>query len=59
MYGSYPEISVTARYLIPQIKRIFFFNTKTKSLLKKISAEEMKDISNSILGKSNQKLNHV
>ena len=49
MYGSYPEISVTARYLIPQLTRFLFFNTKAKNCLKKVSAEELKDIAMRIL----------
>jgi molybdenum cofactor biosynthesis enzyme MoaA len=49
MYGSYPEISVSARFLVPQIKRFLFFNTKSEGLLKKIPAEEMKQIARDIL----------
>lgn len=59
MYGSYPEISVTARYFIPQIKRFLFFNSRSKSLLKKMSADDMKDISNRILDRSNQELSNA
>lgn len=59
MYGSYPEISVTSRYFVPQLKRFLFFNTKTKNLLKKMSAEEMKNLSKQIFEESNQKVNYV
>jgi hypothetical protein len=52
MYGSYPEISVTARYFEPQLKRFLFFNTKTKSLLNRISADEMKKVATRILEES-------
>lgn len=56
MYGSYPEISVTARYFISQLKRFLFFNTKTKSILKKVSADEMKELASHILRESGQKI---
>ena len=56
MYGSYPEISVTARYFVPQLKRFLFFNTKTSSLLNKISADEMKEMASHVLEKSGQKI---
>ena len=59
MYGSYPEISVTARYFIPQLKRFFFFTKRTKNLLKKMSADEMKDLSKRILEDSNERVNYV
>ena len=49
MYGSYPEISVSARYWIPQLTRSFFFNFRTKNLLKKLSAEEMKTIARQVV----------
>lgn len=54
MYGSYPEISVTARYFVPQMKRLLFFNTKTKSILKKVSSDEMKELANHILRENSQ-----
>lgn len=41
MYGSYPEISITARYVKPLVRRFLFFNTETHQLLRKLSAEEM------------------
>ncbi len=41
MYGSYPEITVTARYLQSQFRRFRFFTMETENLLKRMSAEEM------------------
>ena len=49
MYGSYPEISVSARYWIPQLTRFFFFNFRTKNLLRDYTAEEMQAIARQIL----------
>lgn len=54
MYGSYPEISVTARCFVPQMRRFLFFNTKTKSILKKMSLDEMKELANHILRENSQ-----
>ena len=41
MYGSYPEITITARYVKPLLTRIRFFNLETRNLLKKLSESEM------------------
>jgi MoaA/NifB/PqqE/SkfB family radical SAM enzyme len=49
MYGSYPEITVTARFLISQLKRFLLFNTETKNKLKMIPPDEMKEIARQIL----------
>ena len=40
MYGSYPEITITARYFSSLIKRFLYFN-KTSPRLKKLTAEQM------------------
>jgi hypothetical protein len=53
MYGSYPEITVTARYLKPLINRFLYFNKNTPKL-QKLSTEEMIDIAKNIYDK-----NHV
>jgi MoaA/NifB/PqqE/SkfB family radical SAM enzyme len=41
MYGSYPEITITARYLRPLLRRFLFFQTETTARLKPLSEEEM------------------
>jgi MoaA/NifB/PqqE/SkfB family radical SAM enzyme len=51
MYGSYPEITITARFLIPMIRRFLYFN-KTAPKLKKISSSEMIDIAGYIFDKN-------
>ena len=43
MYGSYPEITISARYLKPMVRRFFYFNHKT-ACLPRIPAHEMKQI---------------
>jgi MoaA/NifB/PqqE/SkfB family radical SAM enzyme len=48
MYGSYPEITVTARFLKPLLARAVFFNRETRNLLKKVSAEDMFDLAREI-----------
>ena len=53
MYGSYPEITVTARYLKPLFSRFLYFNKNTPKL-KKIDSEEMIDIAQNIFER-NQK----
>jgi len=58
MYGSYPEISITARYFIPQLRRFIFFNNKTKDKLKKLSAGEMRKIARRILDESVDEQNY-
>ena len=47
MYGSYPEITTTARYLKPLITRFLYFNKNTPKL-KKLSGKEMIDIEKKI-----------
>jgi len=53
LYGSYPEITITARYLLPLLKRMIYFNVKPPKL-KKFSANEMKEIAREI---DNENLN--
>jgi MoaA/NifB/PqqE/SkfB family radical SAM enzyme len=48
MYGSYPEITITARYLKPLLARAVFFNRRTRNLLKRLSADEMLRIARDI-----------
>ncbi len=44
MYGSYPEITLTARFLKPFFRRFIFFNNKTNNLLKKMTENEMTEL---------------
>jgi MoaA/NifB/PqqE/SkfB family radical SAM enzyme len=55
MYGSYPEITVSARFLKPMLSRFLFFNTKTKSLLKKMTEAEMIELAGDIARKHDVK----
>ena len=48
MYGSYPEITITARFLKSLISRFVFFSLQTKNLLKKYSEREMLEIARDI-----------
>jgi hypothetical protein len=49
MFGSYPEITVTARYMKPFMERCFLFNSKIESRLKKYSSQQMKELARSIV----------
>ena len=51
MYGSYPEISITARYLKPLIERFFLFN-KNLPKLQKYSFDELVNIAQEIYKKN-------
>jgi len=51
MYGSYPEITVTARYLNTFFKRLVYFNAPKKPL-SKLSSEEMKKVAKEIFVKN-------
>ena len=55
MYGSYPEISITARYLKPFLQRLLFFTTKTTNLLAKLSAAEMLEVAREIYTRNHQR----
>lgn len=48
MYGSYPEITITARYLRPLLQRFLFFNTKTTNRLAPLSQAAMLEIAREI-----------
>ena len=48
LYGSFPEMTITTRFLKPLFKRAMFFNSAKKELLKKLSSEEMLEIASSI-----------
>ena len=40
MYGSYPEVTITARYLSAFIERLKYFSLKTPKLKKNIKNTE-------------------
>ena len=48
MYGSYPEITITARYLSAFLERLKYFNLNTPKL-KKFSSQELREIATEIL----------
>lgn len=41
LYGSFPEMTITSRFLGPMLKRALFFNASQPSRLKRFSADEM------------------
>jgi len=41
LYGSFPEMTITSRYLSPMLERALFFNAPKQSRLKKLTADEM------------------
>ena len=51
MYGSYPEVTITARYFSAFLERLKYFNFKTPKL-KKFSPQELKEIVFDILNES-------
>ncbi|MBN1521137.1 MAG: radical SAM protein [Candidatus Aureabacteria bacterium] len=53
MYGSYPEITVTARYYRPFIKRYLYFN-KNLPVMQNMSSEEMKKSARMIFEKNRE-----
>ena len=55
MYGSYPEITMTARYLKPFLERFSFFNLRTKNTLRKMSYKEMIELAAYIYFKNKEK----
>lgn len=55
MYGSYPEITVTARYFKPMLQRFIFFNAQTKGLLKKVNENEMMELAKDIFRRNEKR----
>jgi hypothetical protein len=55
MYGSYPEITVSARFLKPMLNRFLFFNFNTNNLLKKLTEKEMIELAQEIFKKNEAK----
>jgi MoaA/NifB/PqqE/SkfB family radical SAM enzyme len=47
MYGSYPEISITARYFGPMLSRFLYFNFKRPKVVRR-SAQELTELAASI-----------
>ena len=52
MYGSYPEVTITARYLSAFTERLKYFNFKTPSL-KKVNAKYLQNLASEILNEQN------
>lgn len=50
MYGSYPEITISARYVKPMIERFHYFNLSPPRL-QKLSAGEMRELAADILAR--------
>jgi len=48
MYGSYPEITISARYIKAMIERFHYFNVRPP-VLKKLSTQELREIAAQIL----------
>jgi MoaA/NifB/PqqE/SkfB family radical SAM enzyme len=55
MYGSYPEITITARFLRALLTRFRFFNLETTGLLEKHSQSEMLEIAREIHGRGERR----
>lgn len=55
MYGSYPEITITARFLKPMLRRFVFFNLQTENLLQPLSESEMVDAAREIYARNQQR----
>ena len=55
MYGSYPEITVTARYLKPLFRRFMYFNKNNNKSLKKLSEEEMTELAENIFKRNQER----
>lgn len=48
MYGSYPEITITARFLGPLLRRFRFFNAETDQRLVALEPDEMLEVAREI-----------
>jgi len=48
MYGSFPEITISSRYLEPMLQRFFLFTFEKKRRLVKMSEQEMLDLAEKI-----------
>jgi MoaA/NifB/PqqE/SkfB family radical SAM enzyme len=55
MYGSYPEITVSARYFKAMLRRFIFFNTKIKKILKEMNETEMIELASEIFRRNEMK----
>ena len=54
MYGSYPEISISTRYIHAQLERIPIFSTKPKEKNWPISSEKIFELLKNIVRHSSQ-----
>ena len=52
MYGSYPEVTITARYLSALTERVKYFSVKTPKL-KKVSSKYLQELALEILNEQN------
>ena len=52
MYGSYPEVTITARYFSAFIERLKYFSLKTPKL-KKVNADYLQNLASEILNEQN------
>ena len=52
MYGSYPEVTITARYLSAFTERLKYFSFKTPKL-KKVSTKYLQNLASEILNEQN------
>ena len=48
MYGSYPEITISARYMKAMIERFHYFNVRPP-VLKKYDAQQLREVAAQIL----------
>jgi len=48
MYGSYPEMTITARFLRPMLERFRFFNAQTNQRLARLSETEIRELARDV-----------
>ena len=52
LYGSYPEITISARYMRHMYRRFRFFSHQSKNLLRQLTYEEMLETAREIFGRN-------
>ena len=55
MYGSYPEMTLSTRFLKPMLDRFFLFNSESSYKLKKLSEPQLIELSRSIFEKNRKR----
>ena len=55
MYGSYPEMTITARYQKPLMERFRFFNTDAHQRLVPLEAEEILGVARDIHSRNEER----